>query len=254
MHRDRRRRPRHGLAPPGQLVEPPAAHVLRREGGRDLVEGPHEAVEGRRQRRPASSRRERAPPAARPSGRRSWSRSRAARSRRTPSRRRRGSGRGAWRGRRRRAGRRSRTGRGCRCAPRAGSRSARRTRSTMSCEVGPPGLSTTRTPSTARLLPASLAVPLAGRLLPCRLLVEEPRHPVGGVEPLVVAEVDLGGVVDAEAPAELAPHEAGRAAEGGEALLALRLARRGPPRTRGRSAGRGRAPRGSRSRSRAAGP
>ncbi len=51
MHRDRRRRPRDGLAPPRQLVEAPAADVLRREGRRHLVEGAHEAGEGRGERR-----------------------------------------------------------------------------------------------------------------------------------------------------------------------------------------------------------
>ena len=165
--------------------------------------------------------------AARRSGRRWWWRSRAARSRGTPSRRRRESARVAWRGRRRRGGRRSRTGRACRCGRPAASPSARRTRSTTSCEVGPRRLVHDEDAVHAGYSSLPPSSPGVGRLLAGRVLLEKARHPVGRLEPLVVAEVDLRRVVDAQPPAELAPHEAGRAAQGGEALLALRLGRRG---------------------------
>ena len=87
------------------------------------------------------------------------------------------------------------------------------------------------------------------------VLLEQLRHAVGGVEPLVVVEVELGRVAHAEPLAELAADEAARpAASAGEALLALRLVAEDAHVARARSAGRGSARRGSRSRSRCAGP
>ena len=66
-----------------------------------------------------------------------------------PSRPRPGTGPVAWPCPRRRAARRWRRDRGCRYGRRAARPSARRTRSTMSWEVGPAGLSTTSTPWTS---------------------------------------------------------------------------------------------------------
>src|SRR4029077_12072396 len=68
-------------------------------------------------------------------------------------------------------------------------RSTRRTWSTTSCEVGPEGLSTTRTPSTAGLLLVFFFGSRPRRGLVD--LVEQPRDAVAGVETLVVLEEQL---------------------------------------------------------------
>src|SRR5207244_2517356 len=78
--------------------------------------------------------------------------------------------------------------------------SARRTRSTTSWEVGPTGLSTTRTPW------RSVAVVAAATLFRADP-VQQPRHAVRGVQALVVVEAHLGGVPHAEPPAQLPADE-----------------------------------------------
>ena len=141
-------------------------------------------------------------------------------------------------------------GRGPRCrgtwVPRACRRPGRRPRRLLGLPVAlvALGVRTVRRLSFAR----------AFRFAALPLVLEQARHAVRRVEPLVVAEVDLGRVADAEPLAELAADEAARLLQRGEALLPLAPRRRGRPRARARSAGRARARRGSRSRSRCAGP
>src|SRR5688500_3171887 len=77
--------------------------------------------------------------------------------------------------------------------------SARRTRSTTSCEVGPAGLSTTITPCATALPSRGLFLVVFARRRRGRgggvrrlHLGEEPRDAIVGLEPFVVGEGQLG--------------------------------------------------------------
>ena len=135
-----------GLARARHRVGPAAADLDRAVGRRPLRDRADEPGECRLDRL-AGRRRTRRPGSARPRGRRSWTRRRSRPWRGRPCGRRGGTRRRAWRGRGRPAARRTRTDRACRRGRRASSPASRRTRATMSCDVGPAGLATTRMPS-----------------------------------------------------------------------------------------------------------
>ena len=105
---------------------------------------------------------------------------------------------------------------------------------------GPAGLSTTSTPCRSPPLALQSSSP-ASRVAAgssAADLVEQLRHAVGGVQALVVLERDLGRVADAQAAAQLAPHEARGLPQAGEALVPRRLVAQHADVDRARGAGR----------------
>ena len=139
------------------------------------------------------------------------------------SRRRPGSAPGAWPCRCRAAARRWRRDRGCRCGRRGACRSARRTRSTTSWDVGPAGLSTTSTPSRRGPYSSSSSSARAGSRR--RRWISSSSRATRSVasRPTSYWKVSSGVWRRRQPLAQLAPHEAGGLAQAGQGLVALRL-------------------------------
>src|SRR5687768_12500050 len=109
--------------------------------------------------------------------------------------------------------------------------SARRTRSTTSCEVGPAGLSTTMTPWMSAVDARGLILVVFGRGCGSggggvrRLhLGEKARDAIVGLQPFVVREGQLRGMAQAQLLPQAPPHEAGGLTQSDEGLLAVGFA------------------------------